>query len=207
LELNLDFLLASVNNLVGLDRPGFYRALEKTELPAEVFDKIVDDLFTPRQTSTSYGIDALHLDRVLDQQKDLPQNLVTVLQKALPRGLDGRAIAGALDFFRGLTQQYSEHRDQLASVAVGSSEEATLKKTISDLDSVRFLLFSHIQDRLRSCRAVPKATGMSHEELSKQLHNIYQDELTKGGNANIRTTLEFLYKSFPHLAPVSTSAS
>jgi hypothetical protein len=202
LKENLNFLLASVNNLIGIDKPGFYRALEKTQLPTEVFGKIVRDLFTPRQTTSGYGIDTLHLHRVLEQQKHLPQNLAVLLQQALPGGIEGRAIATALVFFKGLTKQLLEQRERLLPLERGSAEQAKLLKEISELDSVRFLLVSHIQDRIRSCRAAPRATGMTEIELREQLHDIYREELTKGGNANIKTALEFLYKTFPNLAPL-----
>lgn len=207
LKENLNFLLASVNNLIGIDKPGFYRALEKTQLPTDVFGKIVRDLFAPRQTTSGYGIDTLHLHRVLEQQKHLPQNLAVLLQQALPGGIEGRAIATALVFFKGLTKQLIEQRERLIPLERGSAEQAKLLKEISELDSVRFLLVSHIQDRIRSCRAAPKATGMSEIELREQLHDIYREELTKGGNANIKTAIEFLYKTFPNLAPLPKTNS
>jgi hypothetical protein len=198
-EGNLDCLLSAINNLMGIDQAYFYKTIEKYELQNGVFGQIIDRLFsqTPQQ---QYGMDQQHLQRVLEQQENLPKNLIAVLQRTLPRGLEGKSIPAALDFMDRLNEQIGKLRQKMQGGEALNTEQ---KMSFSDTETVRFILFSHIHHRILTSKPLEKILSLSEQVLSQRLDTFYQFELTTGLNKNITGLLEHLWKKIPKLAPPS----
>ena len=196
---NLNVLLGALNNLIGLDQAAFYKALEKEELKPGVFGQIVDSLFSqaPQQ---QYGIDQQHLRRILDQQENLPKNLIAVLQRTLPRGLEGKSIPAALDFMDRLNDRIAEFREKM-ELSEGLSLEQ--KEELSDTETVRYILCAHIHARLLSTKAMDKITEMPLNQLVERLLKLQRFELTTGRNRNITKFLEHLWSQQTQLAKLS----
>ena len=202
-EKNLNVLLGALNNLVGLDQVAFYKALEKEEMKPGVFGQIVDSLFSqaPQQ---QYGIDQQHLQRILDQQENLPKNLIAVLQRTLPRGLEGKSIPAALDFMDRLNDRIADFREKMEHSEGLSLEQ---KEELSDTETVRYILCAHIHARLLSTKVMEKITEMPLSQLVERLLKLQRFELTTGCNRNITKFLNHLWIQQTQLANLTLPES
>jgi hypothetical protein len=205
IEENLDQLLGMLTNIVGIDQPEFYHSLKQTPLQGEIFDKMVTSL-SSSPAQRQYGMDQQHLHKVLHTQEELPKNLATVLQNGLPRGLENCRLKDSFDFILRLNSKVNALKSELESFSEAhrhGPEFAKIKLEYTDTETVRFILFTHIHDRLKMSKNSPKSlkssTGMSPEELRDLLHQLYSFELTTGRNGNISGYIEHLYEVLPSL--------
>jgi hypothetical protein len=203
---NLDHLLGLLTNIIGVDQPEFYQSLKKQPLHSDIFKKIVASLFaSPAQRQ--YGMDQQYLQQVLSTQEDFPKNLVSVLQSGLPRGLEGCRLKDAFHFFARLNENAAtikEKCDELWATSPEGPEYAHTKLECTDLETVRFIIFTHIHDRIKASKAKPKLIEMSHPELREQLQNSYTFELTTGKNNNISNYIEHLWSTLPQISPLNS---
>ena len=204
---NLEHLLGLLTNIIGVDQPEFYQSLKQHPLHSDIFKKILASLFaSPAQRQ--YGMDQQHLQYVLNTQEEFPKNLVAVLQSGLPRGLEGCRLKDAFDFFTRLNERTAVIKDKLNELwqkAPEGLEYAQTKLESTDMETVRFILFTHIHDRIKASKAKSKLVEMNHPELREQLQNCYTFELTTGKNNNISDYIEHLWNILPQLSPLNST--
>jgi|SaaInlStandDraft_1057018.scaffolds.fasta_scaffold15505_3 hypothetical protein len=200
LEKNCAQVLAVLTNALGMAPSLYYQALKQEGIETDVFSRLVEWLFKPI-SKRHYGMDAVYAQKVLEEQKDWPRKMISVMQNAMPRGIEGQSLASALTFFEGLQEKRLNLAREKSSVNPQREgrRHCELSLALSDLESARFILFSYIHDRIVAGKALPKLMGMSQAELAIRLVRVENFEMEVGPNQNIREHLFNLFKEFPVL--------
>lgn len=200
LEKNCAQVLAFLTNALGMDPSLYYQALKEEGIETNVFSRLVEWLFKP-VSKKHYGMDAVYAQKVLEEQKEWPRKMISVMQNAMPRGIEGQSLSNALTFFEGLQEKRLHLLRELSTVNPQREgrHHCELTLSLSDLESARFILFSYIHDRIVAGRALPKVVGMSHADLGMRLIKLEGLEMEVGPNQNILEHLFNLFQKFPVL--------
>jgi hypothetical protein len=202
LEQNLQHLLGALINLKGLDQKYFYQILGKSGLRNGVFKHLVDSLFHQANPQGVYGMDHHYAKQVLQQHRHSPANVIATLQKAMPRGLEGTQVQDFFNFLDTINQQLKTCLDRRALLESLNKRDEEFSKTlleISDHQTIRFLLFSYIYDRIKTSNTNFKALGLSSDQLRDLLEAQYQFELQWGKNRNILNYIQNIRQKNPIL--------
>ena len=200
LEKNCAQVLALLTNSLGMDPALYYQALKEEGIETNVFSRLVEWLFKP-VPKRHYGMDAVYAQKVLEEQKEWPRKMISVMQNAMPRGIEGQSLANALTFFEGLQEKRLHLLREMSTVNPEREglRHCELSLCLSDLESARFILFSYIHDRIVAGRALPKVMGMPHAELAIRLLRVEGLEMEVGPNQNVMEHLFNLFQKFPVL--------
>lgn len=200
LEKNCAQVLAVLTNALGMEPALYYQALKQEGIETDVFSRLVEWLFKP-VAKRHYGMDAVYAQKVLEEQKDWPRKMISVMQNAMPRGIEGQSLANALTFFEGLQEKRLHLTREKSSINPQREgrRHCELSLSLSDLESARFILFSYIHDRIIAGKALPKLMGMSHPELAIRLARVEGFEMEVGPNQNILEHLFNIFKQHPSL--------
>jgi len=199
---NLQHLLGALINLRGLDQKYFYRMLSNSGLRHGVFRHLVESLFNQNQPQGVYGMDHGYAKQVLNEHSASPSNVIATLQKALPRGFEGTQIESFFQFMQTINEQLKDglnKKEQLDRLKQHDKTYSQQLLHISNLQTIRFLLFSYIYDRINSSNTNYKALGLSGESLKNHIEIQYQFEVLWGKNKNILNYIQSLYKKSPEL--------
>lgn len=197
-------LLGLLTDFTGVDQPLYYQALKKRGLVEEVFSRLVNLLFS-NPSSGHYGMDPTYATEVLKRQKNWPKKIISVLQGAMPRGLEGQTLDDALTFFEGLVERKQKLLEDLAALGkeeLSGKEQCEIQLSLSDLETARFILFTYIHDRIVSSAGHSRAIGLHLGQLSERLESIRLTELQVGANRNVLEHIESLCFRFPALRPI-----
>lgn len=202
LEQNLQHLLGALINLKGLDQKYFYQILGKSGLRNGVFKHLIDSLFHHANPQGVYGMDHHYAKQVLQQHRHSPANVIATLQKAMPRGLEGTQIQDFFNFLDTINLQLKECLDRKANMEILKKRDAEYSKTlleVSDHQTIRFLLFSYIYDRINTSNTNFKALGLSSDQLRDLIETQYQFECQWGKNRNILNYIQNIRQKNPIL--------
>ena len=202
LEQNLQHLLSALINLKGLDQKYFYQMLGKKGLRTGVFRHLVDSMFFQNKAQGIYGMDHNYAKQVLNEQSATPGNIIATLQKAMSRGLEGTQIEDFFTFLNSVNLKLKDHLEVKAKLDILSLKDKTYSQNlmqISDYQTIRFLLFSYIYDRINTSNTNFKSLGLSPARLSELIENQHNFELEWGKNRNILSYIQNIWKSSPEL--------
>ena len=202
LDQNLHHLLSALINLKGLDQKYFYQILGKPGLRTSVFKHIVNSLFKQTHAQGVYGMDHNYAKQVLTKQRHSPANVITTLQKALPHGFRGTQIQDFFIFLNTINQQLKtalKVKEKLESLGNKDSEHGRNSLAISDHQTIRFLLFYYIYDRINTLHTNFKVLGLSSDQLRDFIEMQYQFELKWGKNRDILSYIQNIRQKHPIL--------
>ena len=97
-----------------------------------------------------------------------------------------------------LNERIASLREQINTSEVLSPEQ---KGELSDTETVRFILCSHIHARLLTTKALEKVTELPLKNLVERFAKLHLFELTTGRNNNITKLIQHLWIKQPLLAP------
>ncbi len=198
IQQNHHFLLNLLININGFDQNYFYLSLSRHGIHRDVFKTMIDSLFVTGSPQSVYGMDGSYAEKVISTQKKIPINVVTTLQKALPRGFEGSALAGYFQFMTIFNQQISSlknvYGDQHSDVKDTNYCEHMLK--ISDTEAIRFIMFTYIFDAIKN-GIYPDKIGMSRTRINELIAEQYRFEKEIGHNVHIKNHIADLFILFP----------
>ena len=198
IEKNYHHLLNLMININGFDQNYFYLSLSRHGIHRDVFKTLIDSLFVKGSAQGTYGMDGTYAEKVISSQKKIPINVVTTLQRALPRGFEGSPLAGYFEFMSVFNKQLEELRQSYREDegVVKDQKYSEHKLKISDTEAIRFIIFTYIYDAIRN-GIHPSKVGMSRTRINELVAEQYHFEKSIGQNANIINTIVDLFKIFP----------
>jgi hypothetical protein len=195
---NYHVLLNLLININGFDQNYFYLSLSRYGIHRDIFKTMIDSLFVTGSAQCTYGMDGSYAEKVISTQKTVPINVVTTLQKALPRGFEGSPLAGYFQFMsifnKEISELKSEYGDDYSGVRDYKYSEYKLK--ISDTEAIRFIMFTYIFDAIKN-GIYPDKIGMSRNRINELVADQYRFEKEMGKNKNIINHIVDLFKLFP----------
>ncbi|MBF0196745.1 MAG: hypothetical protein HQL32_03510 [Planctomycetes bacterium] len=203
-NLNQIHLMSLLINLVGFDQKFFYSSLGEHQIQPDIFKKMIETLFFSSSAHGKYGIDTAYAERVIDQQKTFPKNVIKILQDAFPRGLEGSMIDGYFSILTLMNQEMAslyKKKEAFADLEQQNKEYCELSLMISDTEAIRFLLFTYIFDSLK-LGVKPKKLGLNISELQDLMAEQYEFEESTGKNKTIMKFISELWQIYPSLKPI-----
>ena len=195
---NYHYLLNLLININGFDQNYFYLSLTRHGIHRDVFKTMIDSLFVVGSAQSVYGMDGSYAEKVITTQKKVPLNVITTLQKALPRGFEGSPLAGYFEFMSIFNQQIVSLKKVYdvnhADIKDANYSEHMLK--ISDTEAIRFIMFTYIFDAIKN-GIFPDKIGMSRARINEFVATQYHFEKEIGHNAHIINHIVDLFKLFP----------
>lgn len=198
---NHDKLLSVLINLIGFDQSYFYKALAQKGVKPEVFKKILDSLFLPHSPQGSYGIDGTYAERLMNEHKELPKNVIQTLQKAMPRGFDGHPLSGYFQFIDTINQEVKKQHEKKRQLDEKMEKDKVYCEHIlnmSDMETIRFIVFTYIFDCIKG-GIFPAKIGMSRKRIRECLQKQFEFENACGRNKNIMDQIIHLWQTQPNL--------
>lgn len=199
LNKNLDRLLSTLINIIGFDQSYFYQVLAKKGVGTDVYKKIIESLFLQNTAGGTYGMDGNYAEKLMNEHISIPQNVIQTLQKAMPRGFDGHPLGGYFDFMKTINSEVErlrEKKEKLSEMKLKDREYCDHVLLLSDIESIRFIVFVYIFDSLKG-GIFPAKTGMSRKKVAEKLSQQYEFEQKVGRNRNIVDHIEKIWDLHP----------
>lgn len=150
IENNWKNLFDQLINMVECEPGFFYRSLGERPLSPEIFTRILDTLFAPNSPRQRYGIDSNYARKIFGSQNRVPRNVLKVLQKAFPRGIDPAPFKGFLEVLEAFNRECEEftttkdrrenHQD------TRTPDYIELCQDLSAVETIRYVIFTYIYD-------------------------------------------------------------
>lgn len=183
-------LFSVLTHLVGFDPNYFYFSLKENRLSPEIFSKILDSLFLAFSPQESYGMDLQYAENILEKQRTIPQNVLRLLQKVMPRGIDTAPMESFFEFLRGFNDEYRRLAGERACYEDGRRLKdhayMQLMVRLSAVEAIRFVVFTYIYDRICLCLKTFKKLEPDGDRLFALFAEQLDFEAACGGNANIK---------------------
>ncbi len=192
-----------LTNAIGGDQRQLYQSLTVHRLKPDFFKRMLQTLFHMNEGQNAYGLDSIHMQRVIAAQGEIPRNVLHVLQTAFPRGPSASPVEDLFRLMDSFNKEQKELQLQMSPYENGLQQKERnyleLVMQISSVESCRIITFFHILDGLKSRLVNPHLLGMDLAQLKKLLLKQLQFELAGGRNRNIINAIDAIQKRHPEL--------
>ncbi len=193
---NWPHLFAALVQLVGLDTGFCYFSLNGAQVDPQIFRRIIDSIYLPRTPQETYGMDAQYAQKVMDRQRGLSDNVLRILQKTMPRGVDLsplKSFFALVREFNGECQRLLEARRPFEEGTLARGHDhAEIMREFATVEAVRFVAFTYIYDHIEAAVKHGRPLEPAAPDIAAFLLQQGEFERTCAGNRNITVYVEEL---------------